>query len=117
MIKSLLKWLGLETPGSRVSLRPQRVVHLAFPLRIAYDRCLEAIVVALGANVYIDDRAGGMIEAGFGLVNNERVRCTFEPMDEGHTSLRIEAFFPAGAVIPERSRAVDALAAHLSQEG
>ena len=116
MMKYLLKWLGLDAPGARVNLRPRRTVQLSCPADAAYDRCVGAIERVLGANVYVDDRAAGFIEAGFGLVNNERVRCSLERFDDAHTDVLIEAVFPAGASVPERSRAVDALAAYLETE-
>ena len=104
-----LKWLKPET-SSRIGLRPHRVVELPLPYEAAYSRVLEAIEITLGANVYVDDRKGRFIEAGFGLVNNERVRVTFESVNDAVTRARIEAYFPAGAKIPEKSAAVDALA-------
>ncbi len=104
-----LKWLKPQT-SSRIGLRPHRVVELPLAYEAAYSRVLEAIEVTLGANVYIDDRKGRFIEAGFGLVNNERVRATFESESDSLTRVRIEAYFPAGAKIPEKSSAVDALA-------
>ena len=104
-----LKWLRPDT-SSRIGLRPHRVVELPLPYEAAYSRVLEAIEVALGANVYIDDRKGRFIEAGFGLVNNERVRVSFDGENDASTSVRVEAYFPAGAKIPEKSAAVDALA-------
>jgi hypothetical protein len=68
----------------------------------------------LGANVYVDDPQGRLMEAGFGLVRSERIRCTFEPSGPASTRVRIEALFPAGAEIPERSAAVEALAQAIS---
>lgn len=104
-----LKWLKPDT-SSRIGLRPHRVVELPVDYQNAYSRVLEAIEVTLGANVYVDDRKGGFIEAGFGLVNNERVRVSLERESESMTRVRVEAHFPAGAKIPEKSGAVDALA-------
>ena len=104
-----LKWLKPGT-SSRIGLRPHRVVELPLTYEDAYHRVLEAIEVTLGANVYIDDRKGRYIEAGFGLVNNERVRVTFENESDAKTQVRIEAYFPAGAKVPDKSAAVDALA-------
>ncbi len=106
----LRKWLKPET-SSRVGLRPHRTIDLALGYDDAYPRVLEAIELVLGANVTIDDRAGRMIEAGFGTVQSERVRVRFDALDAQRTSVRIEAFYPAGREIPERSAAVDALAA------
>jgi hypothetical protein len=103
------KWLKPKT-SSRIGLRPHRVVELPISYDAAYSRVLKAIEVTLGANVYIDDRKGRFIEAGFGLVNNERVRATFENPSETVTRVRVEAYFPAGAKIPQKSAAVDALA-------
>ena len=110
MIKYILNWLGLEKPVAKVGLRPHRSVELPLPFDAAYSRVLEAIELVLGANVSIDDRRGRLIEAGFGLVNNERVRCSFDILAPDCTGVLIEAVFPAGVTIPEQSRAVDALA-------
>ncbi len=110
----LLKWLRPET-SSRVGLRPHRNVEVPLGFGAAYELCLKEIDGTLGANVYVDDRTGRLIEAGFGLINNERIRCSFEPVDETHTVIRVEAFFPAGKVIPERSNAVDALSTALGR--
>jgi hypothetical protein len=116
MIKYLMQWLGLEKPAAKVGLRPHRTVELPLAYSAAYSRVLEAIELTLGANVSIDDRAGRLIEAGFGLVNNERIRCSFEILAPERTAVRIEAFFPAGATVPEHSRAVDALAVALGSK-
>lgn len=106
----LMKWLGLGKPAPAVGLRPHRDVDLAVDCDTAYARVLSAIELTLGANVTIDDRRAGFIEAAFGVVNSERVRCSFDRVDESHTHVRIEAFFPAGAAVQSSSRAVDALA-------
>ncbi|HET9028577.1 MAG TPA: hypothetical protein VFN49_00235 [Candidatus Aquilonibacter sp.] len=110
----LLKWLRPET-SSRIGLRPHRNVELPLAYDAAYDRVLEAIEVTLGANVNIDDRKGRFIEAGFGLVNNERIRISFDAGPDS-TQIHIEAAFPAGAKVPEKSAAVDALA-HTLESG
>ena len=105
----ILKWLGYGKPASALGLRPHRDVELPLDYDAAYARVLSAIELTLGANVTIDDRRTGFVEAAFGLVNNERVRCTLECIDASHTRVRIEAFFPAGATVQSHSRAVDAL--------
>ena len=110
----MLRWLGLEKRNPRAGLRPHRDLELPLPYDEAYDRVLLAIERVLGANVSVDDRKGGTIDAAFGLVNNERVRCSFHRIDDAHTGLRVEAHFPAGVTIPETSRAVDALADDLA---
>lgn len=106
----IMRWLGLAKPAPAVGLRPHRDVELPLDYDTAYARVLSAIELTLGANVTIDDRRAGFVEAAFGLVNNERVRCTLERLGASHTSVRIEAFFPAGATVQSSSRAVDALA-------
>lgn len=104
-----LKWLKPETT-SRIGLRPHRDVELPLGFDAAYERVMEAIEVTLGANVYVDDRKGRFIEAGFGLINNERIRVSFDPQSETSTRVSVEAYFPAGVKIPEKSAAVEALA-------
>ena len=106
----LLKWLRGEEKVTHVGLRPRRDVELPLAFDAAYDRCLEAIELTLGANVMVEDRKSGFIEAAFGLVNNERVRCTLERSSNERTIVRIEAIFPAGSTPPQHSRAVDAMA-------
>jgi hypothetical protein len=103
----LLRWLGRKE-NPRIGLRPHKNVELPLPFDAAYDR-------VLGAYISIDDRRAGFVEAAFGLVNNERVRCSLERIGDDRTSVRVEAFFPAGAVVPERSPAVDALVEMLSK--
>jgi hypothetical protein len=110
----IVRWLGLEKRGARVGLRPHRDLELELDYADAYARCRDAIDRVLGASVAIDDPAGGLIEAAFGLVNSERLRCTVSRVDAGRTAVRIEAFFPAGTDVPEKSRNVDALADALS---
>jgi hypothetical protein len=105
----LLKWLRPQT-SARIRLRPHRTVEVAAGFDEAYDRVLDAMRVRLGANVSVDDRAGRFIEAGFGLVNSERLRASFELPEAARTIVRLEAVFAANVVIPERSAALDALA-------
>jgi hypothetical protein len=105
----LLKWLRPPT-SSRIALRPQRTLELPVAYEALYDRVLDALRVKLGANVYVDDRAGRSIEAGFGLVNSERLRVSFDVTDASRTVARIEAIFPAGMSVPPRSASLDALA-------
>jgi hypothetical protein len=106
----LLRWLGFGKPAPAIGLRPHRDVELPVDYDAAYARVLSAVELTLGANVTIDDRRAGFLEAAFGVVNSERVRCSFERIDAACTRVRIEAFFPAGANVQSRSRAVDALA-------
>lgn len=110
----ILRWLGFEKPKTRIGLRPHHDVEVPLRYDDAYDRVLDAMLTVLGANVTLDDRRSGTIEAAFGLVNNERIRCTFSRNDEARTAVKIEALFPVGSAIPEHSRAVDALARALT---
>ncbi len=103
------KWLKPQTTA-RVGLRPHRTVALSLGYDAAYERVVTAVEVTLGASITVDDRAGRFIEAAFGLVRSERVRISFDVVDAARTDVRIEAFFPAGMEIPERSAAVEALA-------
>ncbi len=91
-------------------MRPHRNVELPLAYGEAYDRVLEALDLTLGANISIDDRNGRLIEAGFGLLRSERIRVSFDILDQFRTNVRIEAFYLAGTEIKERSVAVDALA-------
>jgi hypothetical protein len=113
----IARWLNLASDRRRVGLRPHRDVNLTLEYDAAYERVLRAVEGVLGAYVAIDDRRGGSIEAAFGLVNNERVRCTLTRVDDANTAVRVEAFYPAGATVHERSLAVDAMADHLEDAG
>ncbi|MBV8434845.1 MAG: hypothetical protein JO029_11255 [Candidatus Eremiobacteraeota bacterium] len=113
----ILKWLGFEKPSAAIGLRPHRDVELPVDYDAAYARVLSGIELVLGANVSLDDRRGGTVEATFGLVNSERIRCTLTRVDPTCTHVRVEAFFPAGAAVPARSRAVEALAETLARSG
>lgn len=106
----LVRWLNLAKDRQRVGLRPHRDVTIEAAYDEVYDRVLAGIERTLGANVALDDRTGGTIEAAFGLVNNERVRATLQRVGDSRTAVRIEAYFPAGASVREHSQAVDALA-------
>ena len=110
----LLRWLGLGKSTPRVGLRPHCTVAVALAIDTAYDQVIGAMTTVLGANVYLADRTERRIEAGFGLVNNERIRCTFESEGSAQTLVRIEALFAAGATVPQSSYAVDALAEFLT---
>lgn len=107
LFKSLLTWLGLQKATPIVGMRPHREIELAADIAQARERCLRALVEVAGANVQSDD--GRTIEAGFGIVNSERLRITLEPIDPATTQVRIEAFYPARLSPPPRSMAVDAL--------
>jgi hypothetical protein len=110
----ILRWLR-GSAKKPVGLRPHRDVEIAGDYDTVYGRVLEAIEVEIGANISFDDRRDGTIEAAFGLVNNERIRCTVYRIDDARTGVRIEAMYPAGVEIPQYSRAVDALAEGLSR--
>jgi hypothetical protein len=109
----IARWLNLAKDRQKVGLRPHRDLELAQRYDAAYDRVLQAVERALGAYVATDDRRAGLIEAAFGLVNNERVRCTLTRIGDARTALHIEAFFPAGTSVRDRSYAVEALADYI----
>ena len=91
-------------------MRPHRNVELPLCYDETYDRVLAALDLTLGANTSMNDRNGRLIEAGFGLLQSERLRVRFDLLDEHRTNVRIEAFYLAGTEIKEKSAAVDALA-------
>ena len=109
----LAKWIFGKS-AAPAGLRPHRTVEVALPYDAAYDRVLDAIDRTLGANVAVDDRKNGFVEASFGTVNSERVRCRIETIDASHTAVHVEAYFPPSAIVRERSLAVDALAGALA---
>ncbi len=106
----IARWLNLGKERKPIGLRPHREVDVDAGYDEAYRRVLTGIETALGANASAD--AGG-IEAAFGLVNNERLRCTLERAGESRTRVCVEAYFPAGSSVREYSRAVDVLADYL----
>ncbi|MGA8535470.1 MAG: hypothetical protein WB615_15280 [Candidatus Tumulicola sp.] len=112
----IARWLNLAKDRQKVGLRPHRDVELAAGYDAAYDCVLRAAEGAIGANVAVDDRRGGLVELAFGVVNSERVRCTLRRVDDAHVAIRIEAFFPAGAAVRDRSPAVDALADYIESK-
>ncbi|HTV93092.1 MAG TPA: hypothetical protein VMG98_10270 [Verrucomicrobiae bacterium] len=115
-LTGLLESIGLrKRQRPRVGLRPHRTVSVPLGVDAAYERVLDAFARVLGANIYVDDRSTHMIEAGFGLVNAERLRVSLESQGATQTTVHIEAFYPAGTERPPNSRSVDALADALSQ--
>jgi hypothetical protein len=112
-LRTMQKWIGLERGASRIGLRPHREIEVNLNYDGAFDRCRAGIEEVLGAIVRSEDRESGIIEAGFGTVNQERIVCTLERVDAERTRIRIEARFPATVVAPARSPAVDTLADYL----
>jgi hypothetical protein len=111
----LLVSLGLRKRAApQVGLRAHRDVIVPLEIEAAHERVLDALVKTLGANIYGDDRTAHVIEAGFGLVNAERVRVTLESEGAAQTRVQIEAHYRAGLERPAQSRNVDALADALS---
>lgn len=107
----LLVSLGLRKRiAPPIGLRAHRDVVVALGIDAAHERVLDALTKTLGANAYLDDRIAHVIEAGFGLVNAERVRVTLESVGPLQTQVRIEAQYRAGVERPSQSRNVDALA-------
>ncbi|HEY5258382.1 MAG TPA: hypothetical protein VIJ12_08390 [Candidatus Baltobacteraceae bacterium] len=107
LFKGVLGWLGLERPAPGIGLRPHGEFELTCGADEAHARCIDALVNVAGANVQSDD--GTSIEAGFGIVNSERLRIGLQPIDDATTRVRIEAFYPARLAPSPRSMAIDAL--------
>lgn len=113
--RELLVSLGLRKRAApKIGLRPHRDVTVPLGVEAAHERVLDAIDRTLGANIYLDDRITHTIEAGFGTINQERLRISFEPRGDAQTFVRIEAHYPAGVEHPARSLAVDTLVDALS---
>lgn len=107
----LLESLGLrKRQAPAIGLRAHREVVVPLRIDAAHACALDAFVRVVGANIYVDDPASHAIEAGFGTVNQERVRATFEDEGPEHTRVHIEGHYPAGVERPQRSAVVDALA-------
>jgi hypothetical protein len=115
LLTGLLEVMGLrKRQAPNLGLRPHRHVDVPLGIDAAYECVLDAFVRVLGANVYVDDRATGTIEGGFGTVNQERIQVTLRAEGATRTSITIEALYPAGVVRRQTSPAVDALADALS---
>ena len=110
----ILKWLRPET-SSRIGMRPHRNVDVSLAIDAAYRQTLKLIDRELGANISVDDPKAFFIEATFGLINSERIRVNFEAIDPSNTRVRIEAYYPAGMKIAEKSIAVETLAKALGR--
>ena len=106
----LLRWLGLtiEKPAG-LTVRPARTVDVVLPYDEAFDRCVRGLEVAAGANVTLADRAGGTIEAAFGLINSERIGCTLKRIDDAHTAVTMESRRFAGTGLSQASPVLDRL--------
>lgn len=114
--RELLVSLGLRKRAApQIGLRAHREVVLSLGIDAAHERVRDAFVKTLGANVYMDDRSAHVIEAGFGLVNAERVRVNLASEGPAQTRVQIEAQYRAGVERPSQSRNVDALADALSR--
>lgn len=112
--RELLESLGLrKRVAPRIGLRPHRDVVVPLSIDDAHGRVVDAFARTLGANVYLDDRDSHVVEAGFGVVNAERVRASLES-DGAQTIVHIEAQYRAGVAPPSTSKNVDALANALS---
>ena len=113
--RELLVSLGLQKRAApQIGLRAHREVVVPLDIDAAQIRVLDALVKTLGANVFLDDRTAHVIEAGFGLVNAERVQVSLASEGATQTRVQIEAQYRAGVERPAQSRNVDALANALS---
>jgi hypothetical protein len=110
----IARWLNLRSQRRPVGLRPHGEVSIDRPAIEAAQRVRRAIADVLGAHVSYDD--GTTIEAAFGLVQSERIRCSVSPIGESRSQVRAEAIFPPGRDAPQRSTAVDALLAAVARD-
>ena len=108
-MRFLRRWLRVERPPG-VALFPARTLEIPADAARVYDRCVSAIEDVLGGHVYQGDRTAGAIEAGFGLVNSERLRVTIENHGENAARVRIESRRGAISEQPHGSSYVDTLA-------
>jgi hypothetical protein len=113
-VSFIARWLDLRKQRRPVGLRPHGEVTIDCPASEAAVRVRRAIADVLGAHVAYDD--DGTIEAAFGLVQSERIRCTIDSLDERRSNVRAEAIYPPGRDVPERSASVDALLAALTRD-
>ncbi|HEY1428368.1 MAG TPA: hypothetical protein VGF18_02265 [Candidatus Tumulicola sp.] len=109
----IARWLDLRKQRRPVGLRPHGEIAVPVSLEVAARRVRAAVSDVLGAHVSYDD--GGTIEAAFGLVQSERVRCSLSAVDAETTSVRVEAIYPPGREIPQRSNSVDAMLSALGR--
>lgn len=111
-MKFLRNWLSLERPAG-VALHASRKIEIAAPFDRVYDRCLGGIEQILGGHVSSADRAAGVIEATFGLINSERLTIRLEKTAGENTAATIESRRGAVSSAPASSSYVDALANYL----
>ncbi|MHB8178900.1 MAG: hypothetical protein ACYDFS_08605 [Vulcanimicrobiaceae bacterium] len=114
MLRRVLTWLGLGAPAAPAGLRPHRSLLLALPREAAYERARTGVEVVLGALVRSEDPGRGELEVAFGLVNSERLMVRCEALDQRRTRVDLEARFAATLTPPQRSLALEALAAYLA---
>lgn len=107
------RWLRIERPAS-LALHPTRVVDLTISPAEAYARCIEGIQRVLGGAVRVDDPAGGLIEATFGLTFSERLTCIVQAATPG-SRVTIESRRGPRANPGPPSAYVDGLASFLTQ--
>jgi hypothetical protein len=110
----IARWLDLRKQRRPVGLRPHGEVEIAASVEEAARRVRSAVADVLGAHVSSDD--GQTIDAAFGLVQSERIRCTLVANGAAATVVRVEAIYPPGRDIPERSNAVDAMLDALARD-
>ncbi|HET9393166.1 MAG TPA: hypothetical protein VFO29_06590 [Candidatus Rubrimentiphilum sp.] len=109
----MIAWLGIAAPKT-IALHPSRTIELAVSKDEAFDRCRDGIERVLGGFIRDEERERGTIEAGFGLINSERLTCTVAALDAEHSSVLIEARRGAQAATATPSSYVTALADYLA---
>lgn len=85
------------------------------PRAAVFERCVDAVKNVLGGHISSANQDEGTIEAGFGLINSERLTLAVETID-GATRVTIEARRGAIGEPPRSSSYVDALAEYLARQ-
>ena len=107
----LLRWLGLDTPVRGARLRPRAEIELNRPSSESYEATKRALLDVLGASITHEDARS--IEGAIGLIDGERILCSFEAIDENRTLVRIESIRAISKDPVRSSQYVDRLAEEL----
>ncbi len=115
-MKFFRDWLRVERPPGVAPTASQTIV-LERPCERLFQECIRGVEDVLGGSVRESDSQSGRIEATFGLVNSERLRCTIEKLDEHRTRVTVESRRGASAEPAKPSQYVRALVEFLQTRG
>lgn len=110
-MKFLRDWLRIER--SPVALHASQTLDLDSRYEHAFEACVRGIEDVLGGIVRERDLPRGRIEATFGLVDSERLRCCLTALDADRTRVLIESRRGARPEPAKPSQYVRALAQFL----